>query len=82
MKKELLIEELQKLPDGIEVCVFDHRKCMHDDSGDGSSEGVHPEFNVEVISIEPEEVEHYKEHHGKDFIPWAALSFENDDYEE
>ena len=84
MKKEDFIKMLQdKLPDGIEVCLFDHRKNMHDDSGDGSSEGVYPEFEAEVITLGgPDEEAHYKEQNGKDFVPWAAITFDNDDYED
>ena len=83
MIKEKLIEALQKLPDGINVNLFDHRKCMHDDCGDGSHEGIYPEFEIEVIKIEEKDgLELYKERHGVPFRPWAALSFVNDDYEE
>ena len=40
MKKEKLIEELSKLPDGLEVYLFDWRKNLADDLGDGSNAGV------------------------------------------
>lgn len=73
MKKEKLIEELQKIPDGIEVCVFDWRKNLNNDCGDGSSVGIYPDFKVELMV--------------DDFIPkggapWVGLNVENDDYDE
>jgi hypothetical protein len=71
MKREQLIEELQKLPEGIEVCVFDWRMNLHDDSGDGSSAGIYSDFNIAVYG-EDEIVE--------DTIPFATLEINNDDY--
>lgn len=51
MKKEELIEKLQKLPDNIEVCVFDWRKNVNDDCGDGSGVGIYPNFIIERLGI-------------------------------
>lgn len=82
MKKEKLISKLQALPDGIEVCIFDWKKSLHHDSGDGSSEGVHPEFEVELHELTPDEAEYYQEREGKPFKPFATLTFENDDYDD
>lgn len=82
MKKEKLIEELQKLPDGVEVVVFDWRKNLSEDSGDGSSAGIYPEFDVELHKLEGDEAEFYKEQHDKDFVPFASLSFASDDYDD
>lgn len=73
MKKEELIEKLQKLPEGIEICVFDWRKNLNDDCGDGSSVGVYPEFEIELIS---------KDSIPKGNKPWVAFNIENDDYNE
>ena len=36
----------------------------------------------ERTRLEGEEAEYYKEREGKDFKPWAALIFANEDYEE
>lgn len=82
MKKEKLIEELQKLPEGTEVCIFDWKKNMGDDWGDGSSEGIYPDIEVEYMNLEGDEAENYKEQHDKEYIPWVALNFENDDYDD
>lgn len=72
MKKEKLIEELQKLPDGIEICLFDWRQNIFNHSGElddpSNGIGIHDEFKVE----------HVKENVSK---PFAVLSFENSDYE-
>lgn len=81
MKKEKLIKELQKLPDGVEVCVFDWRKNLGDDSGDGSSAGLYPEFDVEFHQLEGDEAKWYKEEHGKKYKPFISLGFGNDDYD-
>jgi hypothetical protein len=82
MKKEKLIEQLQMLPDGVEVILFDWRKNLSEDSGDGSSAGIYPEFDVELHQLEPDEAEFYKEQHDEDFKPFAALGFGNDDYDD
>jgi hypothetical protein len=82
MKKEKLIEELQKLPDGIEVVVFDWRKNLSEDDGDGSGAGIYPEFDVEFHQLEPDEAEYFKERNDKDFVPFISLGFKSDDYDD
>jgi hypothetical protein len=79
---ENLIEQLQKLPKGTNVCLYDHRKNMGDDSGDGSSAGIYPEFEISLMDLEPDEIEFLKEQHDRDFVPWVAIAFDNDDYDE
>ncbi len=73
MKKEDLIKELQKLPDGTNVSIYDWRKsyCHADD--EGNSEGMY-DFNVQLI--EPSEDSDTEDK----FKPFAVLSFDNDDY--
>lgn len=68
MKVENLIKKLQSLPKGTEVCIMDWRKNLHhaDDMPQGN--GIHKDFEV---NYETEDVN----------IPFAALAFENDDYE-
>lgn len=75
MKKEELIQKLLALPDGIEVCIYDHNKNAWNATGEpeGNSEGIYSEFDVDVIP--------------KDFLPdgkepFAMLVFTNDDYED
>jgi len=84
MKKESLIEELQKLPEGMEVCVFDWRKNFFHDPGDGSGcgEGIYSQLEVEVHKLEGAEAKFYKEMNDKEFVPFAAISFRNDDYDD
>lgn len=73
MKKEELIEKLQKLPDNIEVCVFDWRKNVNDDCGDGSGVGIYPNFIIELMG---------KSEIKKGYKPFLAITIENDDYNE
>lgn len=83
MEIEKLIEkltELQKTHPKINVNVFDWRKNLGDDIGDGSSEGVYGDFEISVFKLEGEEAEFYKEQHGEEFVAWVALSFDNEDY--
>jgi hypothetical protein len=80
---EKLIEELQKLPDGLDVHVFDRRKNLGDDIiGDGGSIGV-LDFDVEHMPLAAayEQQQFYEERHGHPFKLWIALSFSNDDYD-
>jgi hypothetical protein len=74
MKKEELIKKIQEtVPDGAEVVIFDHRKNLNDDIGDGSSAGIYQDF----------EVEHYTEESIKDgCIPFSALVFDNEEFED
>jgi hypothetical protein len=76
MKKEDLIKQIQdKVPDGMEVVLFDHRQNLYNNSGDGegSSAGIYKDF--EVVMYTEEEI--------KDgCIPFASLCFDNEDYNE
>jgi len=76
--------EIQAQHPGINVAIFDHRKNLGDDCGDGSHAGIYPVEEPIVMDItEPDEVEFYKEQHdGNDYKPWVALSFDNEDYDE
>lgn len=80
MKKEKLIEQLQKLPGGIEVCIYDWRKNFGDDDGDGSGTGVYDKFDIAIVSLEPDEAEYFADRHEREFVPWAAMGFNNEDY--
>jgi hypothetical protein len=74
MIKEDLIKKIQEtVPEGAEVVLFDHRKNLDDDIGDGSSEGIYKDF--EIVCYTPQEI--------KDgCIPFSAIIFENEDYPE
>lgn len=82
MKKEELIEKLKSLPDGVEVSIMDWRKNLGTDIGDGSSEGIYPNFEIDLISLSEEESEYFEEQHGKPFVPFIALCFLNEDYDD
>ena len=73
MKKEDLIKKIEEtVPDGAEVVIFDHRKNLDGDSGEGSSAGIYLDFDVE----------HFTKENIKDgCIPFSALTFNNEDYE-
>jgi len=73
MKVEQIIEELQKLPAGIEVCIFDWRRNLSDDNGEGSGEGIHPEFSISMVT---------EEEIVQSSPLFAVMTFNNDDYED
>ena len=62
-----LKKELRKYENDFPVCIFDWRKSVHHASEEPDSEGIHPEFKVEII---------------KESKPFIALSFDNSDYED
>jgi len=70
MKTDKLIEELQKMPQNLDVCVADWRKHIHNADDEPNGIGIEPSFKVELI-----------EGNGVP-VPFIALSFENDDYDE
>ena len=80
MLVENLLEHLQKIPKGTNVCIYDWRKNLGDDIGEGSSEGIYADFEISMVNLEAEEAEFFKEQHDKEFTPWLAISFENVDY--
>lgn len=71
MKKEKLIEELNKYPDGTEVCLCDIRMNLHHDYGNGSDHGLYSDFEIEHIKADQTR---------DDSKPFIAINFENDDY--
>ena len=60
MQKELLIKKLQELPTNTEVVIVDLLDNFKNDDPDGSSAGIFPAFDVELIKNAAEG--------GKDFI--------------
>lgn len=78
------LTDIQAKHPGINVAVFDYKKNIGDDCGDGSHAGIYSNFEPAVMDItEPDEVEYYREQHdGNNYTPWVALSFENEDYDE
>jgi hypothetical protein len=72
---------LQQFPPDTPVAVYDWEKNANDDTGDGSSAGVYSDFEVDLIRLEEDEAAFYREEHGKDFSPWIAIGFKNEEYE-
>jgi hypothetical protein len=68
MKREELIEELLKMPEGAEVCICDWRKNLiaSESTGDDVSDGIYPSVVVEYVDDE--------------ISPFIALNFDNEDY--
>lgn len=79
MKKEKLIEELSKLPDGVEISIFDWQKNLN--NGEDTNIGMYPKFDIELHTLEPDELESFKDQFDVDFKPFATLNIENDDYD-
>lgn len=68
MTVKMLIKELQKLPQDAEICIYDWRKGLFHASEEPTSEGMESNFGVDYLTDDI-----YSK-------PFAALSFENDDY--
>lgn len=77
-----LIKELEKMPQDVNVNIFDWRKNLHDDWGDGSSEGIYSNFDIHYHELSKDEAKYYKDIHGVDFTPWVGIEFENSDYDD
>lgn len=77
-----LIEKLKAFPGDIPVNIYDWKKNMGDDIGDGSSAGIYPDFEVSEMNLSDDEKEFIKESQDRDFKPWVAISFENSDYDD
>lgn len=73
MKNSELIEKLQQLPPEHEVCIFDWRLNINQDTGDGSGAGIYPKFEIEFID---------ESQVTKNSMPYVALSFKNIDYDD
>jgi hypothetical protein len=75
MKKSELIAKLEAIEGDPHVAIVDHIRNIKEDSGDGSAEGIYPNFDVELITEDnlpgPEDDE------SDPMPPWIALSFEN-----
>lgn len=78
MKKSQLIKKLQEIPGDPEVAILDHLKNLYNDDGDGTSEGVYPEFEIEMINVEDLPPDHPAV--VDQMLPWLAISFKNEEY--
>lgn len=68
MKNSELIGLLSKLDPEMEVCVFDCKRNIEEDSGEGTGAGVYTKFNVYQMD---------NENLPKDGKPWIAIEFLN-----
>lgn len=67
MKKEELIKQLQELPEGTDICIYDYRKNLFNQSDEPNGIGIESDFSIE--------------YHDKNVnTPFATITFENDDY--
>lgn len=76
-----LIKKLEEFPKDAEVRIFDWRKNLNEEPGDGSgnSSGIY-QFEISMETLSDDEKEYYKEMHEQDYKSWIQLIFENDDY--
>jgi hypothetical protein len=85
MKIELFIKKLQEIQKdnpGIHVAIMDWRKNLGADIGDGSSEGIYQYIEISLEKLDSVEAKYFKERNGVNHIPFVALSFQSDDYNE
>lgn len=66
---EDLINKLKNYPLNAEVVIFDWRKHLSDDSEEISSLGIYEDFDLDMMD-------------DSESIPFLALLFDNDDYQE
>lgn len=81
MTVQELINELERMPRDMPVCLFDWRKNLGLGFDDNSSEGVYDKYDVSIQEIATEdEMNYYVEQYGEEFKPWVSITFENSDY--
>lgn len=73
MKKSELVKLLEKVPDDMEIGIFDYRKNVRYDFGHGSKVGLYFDFKVEYV--DPGDA-------FDKFFPWVALSFANEEFDD
>jgi len=74
MTKEELIKQIQEnVPDKAEIVIFDHRKNLEHDDGDGSGAGIYKDFSV--VHFKGKQIK-------KGSTPFSALLFNNEDYQQ
>lgn len=70
MIKEELLKQINALPNGIEVCIFDFKRNEKEDSGDetGCSAGIYKEYQISIMGAKdiPDGTK-----------PFAVISFDN-----
>ncbi len=75
-----LIKQLEKMPQDVNVNIFDWRKNLANDWGNGSSEGIYTEFEINYENLTEDELEYYEQSNDRKFVPWVSITFHSDDY--
>ena len=78
MKKEELIEKLQAMPEGIEVCVYDWRENAIMEEANGV--GIYSDFQIEIVDVDEDFAEAYPEE-ANAFNEWCAIGFDSGEKE-
>ena len=79
MKVSELIKKLQEFPQELDIKIFDWRKNLNEDFGDGSSAGIY-DFEVTIEDLSEDEIKYLEELHDRKFKPFVQLVFESEDY--
>lgn len=80
MKVSELIKKLQEFPKDMDVRIFDWKKNLSEDCGEGSSSGIY-ELKVEKYDLSDLDLMTLKEAHGRTFKPFVQLTFDSEDYD-
>mgnify|MGYP003484590225 CR=1 FL=1 len=78
MKVSELIKKLQEFPKDMDVQIFDWKKNLSEDFGEGSSAGI---YELKVEGYDLSDLEILKEVHGRTFKPFVQLTFNSEDYD-
>lgn len=78
MKVKELIAELQKLPQEMNVNVFDYRKNLFRGGGDSCSDGIETVTGAWIVP--DDETLQFMQDRGEDIDQWVAINYSNDDY--
>lgn len=85
MTKREVINALEASPlsDDAPVKIYDHRKNLTSDHGEGSSDGIY-DFEVGALNdnLTDEEIEEIRDEYGIESIPFIVLVFDNPDIED
>jgi hypothetical protein len=80
VKKSELIQKLESMPGDPEVALFDWRKNVLDDLGVGSSSGIYPDFDIELMADTEEREGISAEDRAK--APWIAFVYTNESFDD
>lgn len=72
-----LIEHLQKMPQDVNICIFDWRKNLFEGGGDPVPDGIQKVKDIELLPYDNED-----EDNEEITSKWVSLNYENEDYNE